>query len=469
VVREEQVVRRNRPWRSAIWASLLLLLTFVIDSVCPVTTSLDSRWTIPTAISLLDRGDANLDEYPDLIDKNHDYSLECVDVDGTLVRAGLCREGSHYYSWYPVAVPILAAPVAGALRAAPTQLREWLAVGMFPPERAAFLAGDFINCRARVEVLVASFIVALSTVVIFLIGRLSLPDSYSALLALIFAFATSAWSTASRALWQHGPSMLMLSVALYLLLLADEKPRLITFAALPVSLGYLLRPTNSLSVIAATVYIATRHRRYLVSYLLCALPIGAAFVIYNESVYGRALPTYFTFHPTLPVLPRDLSKVLVALAGVLVSPSRGLLIYTPIFLFSISGMLWALRTRWRAPLSGYLIAVIITHWLLLGIYIQPFENWLGGHCYGPRLFSDLTPFFVFFLIPVLLRARETTNWRPGSVVAFTALLCASVFIHSRGARSGDVYSWNTIPANDEIRAWDWGDPPFLRGLHFPKL
>lgn len=47
---------------------------------------------------------------------------------------------------------------------------------------------------------------------------------YSLLTVFIFAFCTSAWSTGSRALWQHGPSMLMLSAALYLILSAREKP-----------------------------------------------------------------------------------------------------------------------------------------------------------------------------------------------------------------------------------------------------
>src|SRR6266852_6314440 len=76
------------------------------------------------------------------------------------------------------------------------------------------------------------------------------------------------------------------------------------------------------------------------------------------------LPSYFTFHQPMPVLPRDAGKILQALAGVIVSPSRGLLIYTPIFVFSIGGMLWAVKMKWRAPLTRYLIAVIVAHWLL---------------------------------------------------------------------------------------------------------
>ncbi len=458
----------------------LFLVTFIVHSASPISTSFDSRWTIPTAISLLDHGDTNLDEYSGLLEKDHDYSVECVNADGTIVRAALCPKG-HSYNYYPVAVPLLAAPVVWALRSGPTRLREWLALTMIPQKRAAFLSADFIKIPGEVEVLVASVFVGLTTVVIFLIGRLTLPNPYSALLALIFAFATSAWSTASRALWQHGPSILMLSIALYVLLRADDNPRFITIAALPVSFAFLLRPTNALFVMAVTVYVAMRYRRYLRGYLLCGLLVGAAFVIYNEAIYGLVLPTYFS-HPSpaevaadpigegrpagpLAVFPRDAGKVVVALAGVLVSPSRGLLIYSPIFLFSIWGMVWALRTRWQAPLSGYLIAVITANWLLLGAY---FQNWMGGHSYGPRLLSDLTPFFIFFLIPVLLKAHEAAQWRRLPLATFIVLLCVSVFIHSRGARSREVYEWNSTPANNLNRAWDWHDPQFLRGLHLPK-
>jgi hypothetical protein len=192
-------------------------------------------------------------------------------------------------------------------------------------------------------------------------------------------------------------------------------------------------------------------------------------VIYNESVYGLVLPSYFS-HPSasagpLPALPGDGGKVLVALAGVMVSPSRGLLIYSPIFLFSIWGMIWALRTRWRAPLSAYLMAVIIANWFLLGVY---FQNWLGGHSYGPRLFSDLTPFFIFFLIPALLKVRAT-RWSPVWAIGLLVLFGASAFIHSRGARNYDVWGWNSTPANDMARVWDWRDAQFLRGLRFAKF
>jgi hypothetical protein len=47
--------------------------------------------------------------------------------------------------------------------------------------------------------------------------------------------------------------------------------------------------------------------------------------------------------------------------------------------------------------------------------LASFEQWSGGHCYGPRYFSDMTPIFVWFLIPVLLHPGRRI------AVAFAAL------------------------------------------------
>src|SRR6185312_17398266 len=99
--------------RNAIWAAALFSLVFTIHSLCPVSTSFDSRWTIPVAISLIDRGDTNLDEYHDLIESEQHYAVDCVQADGSIF-GGNCN--GHYYNWYPVAVPVMAAPLVFAMR-----------------------------------------------------------------------------------------------------------------------------------------------------------------------------------------------------------------------------------------------------------------------------------------------------------------------------------------------------------------
>src|SRR5207253_9523971 len=64
-------------------------------------------------------------------------------------------------------------------------------------------------------------------------------------LAALFAFGTSALSVASRGLWQHGPSMLLLAIALYLFVRAGTKPELTAFASIPLALAYAVRDRKS--------------------------------------------------------------------------------------------------------------------------------------------------------------------------------------------------------------------------------
>src|SRR5262249_61024148 len=131
---------------------------------------------------------------------------------------------------------------------------------------------------------------------------------------------------------------------------------------------------------------------YLLRYLLVAVPIAAVFLAYNYSVYHALLSPYYRT-PLDGVRPHNWAKLGGALAANLISPSRGLLIYTPICLFA----LWSMeRGKWRTPLAPWLTALAILHWFVISSHTI---NWWAGHCYRPRFFTDLTPVFVLFLIP----------------------------------------------------------------------
>jgi hypothetical protein len=62
----------------------------------------DSRWSIPTATSVLDEHNFDLDEYEPLLKERGFYFTEHV--------------GDHYYTVYPFGASIVAAPVVAVLR-----------------------------------------------------------------------------------------------------------------------------------------------------------------------------------------------------------------------------------------------------------------------------------------------------------------------------------------------------------------
>ncbi len=438
--------------------AFLFLGVFLFSGLSPVSTSFDSRWTVYTAMSIWRHGDTNLDEYPDAIRGNDYYSVECADASGH-VRTGppeTCR--GHWYGRFPIGGTVLASPLIFGIEAGISLLQPAL-IHVHPshPVIAAFLRGDFDRAHPPIETEVASLLLAAAAVMMYFIAKLYLPAPRAVILALIFALATSAYSTGGRALWQHTPSMLLLTVIVYLLLRAEEIPTLVPWAGIPVALSYTVRPTDSLFVVIFTAYVAVRHRRYLARYLLAAAPIAAMFLAYNFSIYHLPLSPYYRIRLD-GFLPRNWPAYGMALAGNLISPSRGLFVFTPVFLFAA----WSLFCRkWRTPLSPWLAALALLHWLVISSLV---ENWWAGHSYGPRFFTDLTPVFVLALVPYLerwnLHSRQMRT-------AFVVLALVGLAIHLRAGWSPAVFEWNVTPENVDQhpeRNWDWRDPQFLRGL-----
>ena len=83
------------------------------------------------------------------------------------------------------------------------------------------------------------------------------------------------------------------------------------------------------------------------------------------------------------------------LAGILVSPGRGLLVYSPIAIGSLIGMALVWRRHGDLLLRYVGPGVLCT--LLL---YSKWGNWWGGSSYGPRLLADLGPALALLLYPV---------------------------------------------------------------------
>ncbi|MHB8967058.1 MAG: hypothetical protein ACYC5A_08155 [Thermoleophilia bacterium] len=390
----------------------------------------DSRWSIYTTMSMIDEGDIDLDEYGPMLEQNGYYMTDRID--------------GHYYSQFPVGVSVLVLPVVfiyDAFNDLGDNIRT-----MLPSETELFLA---------------SMIVAATAVFIFLIARrqgLGLAGSLG--LTGIFTFGTSAWSTASLSLWQHGPSMLMLAIALYLILGARERPSLIQFVSLPLAFSYVIRPTNAIAVTLLTLYVAMEYRRYLVRFVLWGMLLAIPFFAFNYSVYGSITSPYYSADR---LIGRNPGTIVSALAGNLVSPARGLFIFSPVLLLAIIGIVMKIRKRQFKRLDYILAAIVLLHWLAISLVTQ----WWGGHSFGPRFFTDMLPFLVYFMIPVFLELGALDAWRKPAAVGVVSLLAVfSVFVHFRGSTCSEVQDWNVVPeiSDNRWRLWYWSDIPYLSGI-----
>jgi hypothetical protein len=422
--------------------ALLFILVFgVYIGNRGVIQSSDGRYTLHVAMSIIHAGNVDLDEFAGVIDES-DYRVSTVD--------------GHLVSRYPIGTPILIVPLAYVI--------DHLVAMTFGINLYDYLAAAQPDTLViSLDLAIASAVTALTTVVIFGVGRYSLNVPLALLLAMAFAFGTSAWSTASRGLWQHGPSMLLLSLCLLLALAARDKPRLIQFLGFLLAIAYVIRPTNMIPAALFTVYVFLAYRPYFVGYVLGAMAVGLPFLLSNLAVYGRILPPYYW--PDGVGAAPDLGA---ALLGTLISPSRGLLVFSPFLILCVYGVILKVRRREFDGLDFVIVGSILLHWFM----ISSWAMWWGGTSYGPRLFTDMTPFFMALLIPVFSSLSIPRTPAIGIFLGLiTVLLIASFAIHYRGATQPETWLWSMADESgienvDQApnRVWDWSDPQFLRGV-----
>ncbi len=440
---------QKRPARSLhlpgnrVIALLLFLFVLIAQTQFPIHQTVgDAVWNLPTAFSLVYEGNIDLKEYQTLIDQFPNLGYTLHDVNNTP------------YNTYPVGASLFAVPFVA--------VAGWIS-NTFQSVDLHALSQQMI--LINLDMLIACVTVAATAALLYLIARLYLANAPALLIAMIFAFGTTALSVASRGLWQHGPSMLMLTITLCALLRAQRSPAFLTLAGFTLAFAYIIRPTNSVSVIVLTLYVLLRFRLQIIRFIVGALLISLPFFYLNITVYGQVFAPYFVsyFLPSLSV-----GGWLEALLGNLVSPSRGLFIFSSVLLFSLVGIGFKVRKRSMNGLDTALVLILVLHWMLMSLYL----NWWAGYSFGPRYMTDVLPYFAFFLIPVFADLPSLSRLRFWLVTTLLAItIFASVAIHFRGSSEVATQTWNSVPVSvDEApgRVWDWTDVQFLRGIGEPN-
>lgn len=283
----------------------------------------------------------------------------------------------------------------------------------------------------------------------------------------VLGLGTSLWSVASRSVGQHAPSVLLGSIAMFLLTsMIGQHPmprRVLSGMALGalLALAYWERPTNLVLSFVAIAVIGVCRRSVLPSLLAGLAATHMAALAANVVLVGRAVPPYFTggrvgWH----------GEYLEAMAANVISPGRGLLLFSP---FLAGAALLALPSR-RSLMSRDLgVYSLVAAFGALGylLIVSGFkESWWAGISYGPRFMTES----VVLLGPLALLglfgpARNT--FLPTSVARAVAglLIMASVVIHGSGAVLPDIDCWNARHGDTSLGVWSWSDPLVLAGPH----
>ena len=406
---------------------LLFLITILIYSLNGRT--IWSGDTIPARylpLSLIWELDFDLDEFPFLYESKLPYFLT--------VSLG------HVVSAYPPWVGVLALPV-------------YLGPALLGVDPTSLLMED-LEKRA------AMLITAVSVVVLFFALRRVTLQKTAWFIAVIYAFGTSSFSTSSQALWQHGPVQLFLALTIFWFVKGLENPRFLAYSGFALGCVVILRPLNLIVALPLVAYIVHKHRDQLVGFLLAGVPPLLLFMAYNTVYFGSPFTTGFgggVMTPSAVISTRLSSSfntpILAGIAGVLVSPGRGLLVYSPVFVFSVVGMMVA----WREPRYLYLRYLSVAPLLSL-IIVSKWIGWWGGDCYGPRLLADVTPILCFLLYP----AVDYYEGKKAVKYALIGLAALSIGMHAIGAGArADEKSWTEhyeVGLHPE-RLWSWRDSP----------
>jgi hypothetical protein len=303
------------------------------------------------------------------------------------------------------------------------------------------------------EKLAAASMVALSASLLYLVLRRLASERVSLLLSVIYALGTSSFSVSSQALWQHGPSQLALTTGLYSLIRGREEPAWIGLAGFSLAFAVICRPSNLLLILPLGAYVMLYHHPQMGKFLLGALLPGLFQLWYNYTYLGDPFfqPYGISFWST---------PLIEGLGGILLSPGRGLFVYSPILLGSFLGMVLAWRCHGE-PLLRALSVGILPTLLLYGKWI----NWWGGGSYGPRLLADLMPILLVCLVPCVARLEPLHRIRwtlLGGRWLFLALALWSIWAHALGALWDDN-RWNASPNVDlsPHRLWSVGSSPLV--------
>lgn len=388
-------------------------------------------------------------------------------------------------SLYPVVTPILATPLYF-----PTVL--W---SRFRPDDSYY--GSAV--RIGMEKFAGSFLTALSVIFVYLtLRRLMAPSAAGAppaedaqsrrsegagsagsasasrlrrgrpsrlplLLALVYAFGTSAWAISSQGLWQHGTAQFLFAVALYLL---ARFPRPVGGGALLLGLVAGLVTANrphDLFFSAALAWIVWRRSgKAAWPFLASAGAVAVALLGYNTHYFTSIAGGYGDYRKPdgsrlEPHFPSG-----EAFAGLLAC-NRGLLTFCP-FLLAI----FAMPRLARRELEENVVLGLA----LLGnlLFYASYPGWSGGYTYGPRYAIDALPWLIVLLArPVarILAGGWVGRALFATAVAYSVLLQAiGAYCYPGGDSGNERHGLWTIARSSPVLAWRAGiqTPQFLSPL-----
>jgi hypothetical protein len=339
-----------------------------------------------------------LDRYPNPDDRTRELGMNPFYV----------REvGEHVVSAFPIITPLIALPIYYFAVLGNVNF-DWNALSIL-----AHLTGALIMSLSA-----AAFWVLLNR-------GLKIDTKKSNIVTFIYAFCTINFAHISQGMWQHGTVQLFTILALIFFLRFYETKKYsdIYYYALFMGIAILSRPTAGLPFLILSSYLVLNKdfiKRSLYIGLGLVLPV-LFFVWYNATYYVSISNQGYANQ----LLKNWLGDFPISFIGVWLSPSKGILIYSPVLLFGLLGAHLAYKNLSTKNRSFYRLCLLIV--FLHTLVISFWKHWFGGWSFGYRMTSDVLPFLVLPIACWLEQPRSKNLMR-----TFFITLYFSLFVQLAG-------------------------------------
>lgn len=363
--------------------------------------------------------------------------------------------GEHIVSNYPIVLPVLITP----LYVVPYAILKLIQcpIDIYNP--------GFQLSVMYMEMLSASIIASISSIFIFLSLRELINSRVAIFGSLVYAFATNTWTISSQALWQQGMVELLLSIMIFLVIINEKRDDCKNIIYLGILSGLFVfnRPSDSLLLLPIAFYVLAYKTKKIHYYVLPMAVTGLPFLVYNLCYFGSVFGGYNSLLSWFSVG----HETLVKFSGMLISPGRGLFIFTPIILTGIIGLFRVDKIK-NPRIQNFLYVSLVSIFLLTLMY-STFDCWWAGWSYGPRFLTGALPVLIIFIglsIPISIGSGNPTKKELGYYTVFAVLLILSVFVQITGSFYYPNGNWDgdTSPIIGK-KLWDWQDNQITRSFN----
>lgn len=438
-------------------------------------TRSDPKMTLVVSQAVVDHGTVALTEYRDdvILGLPFEWYVNMLDI--------LEYEGD-FYSYFPVGPSLMAVPFVSVARANGMDMRTidnvtlqiWLAAG------GLIVLFWLLVGLARVFVKgFASLIIPFVTIT----GSTMISNMGTGLWSLNFSsifFAAALIILAQRAtqpdkhnVYRDWIAPILLGLLLFLAFFARASaaafilPVFIYLSGAQISPTLKRepdpdKPTHRVAKLRVSYWLWKDWQYLLKTAVTAGLCLGL-FLLWSKSVFDTWLPAYYSADRlSVQRLP-----VWIGIVGNLVSPSRGIFVYSPFFLLGVVGVIYFWK---KLPARTLVIASLA--WFTVHLWlVSRAAQWWGGWSFGPRLLTDASLALVLILIVAWVAAREHFGRIAQSaiIILFLGLGGVGIYINVvQGLYSQAVMRWyprvspspaihTRNPLGDMFR-WDYAQP-----------